>query len=334
MDSNYDVYGIGNALVDIEVKVDDDFLKNMNIEKGLMSLVDKKRQDSLLNSFNSFDKRTCGGSAANSMIGMAQLGGKCFYSCKVSNDEMGTFFYNDLIKTGVDTNLIPSSLPEGTTGRCLVLVTPDAERTMESYLGITESFSEDELNFDRLKKSKYLYIEGYLVTSDTGRHAAVMARKFAEDNKISVALTLSDPAMPKYFGDGLKEIIGDRGVDLLFCNEEEACLFTKQNDLDSAINDLSKYAKNIVITRGERGAIVSWEGNLIEVPAEKIVPVDTVGAGDIFAGSFLYGISKQYDPKTSCQLACRLASKLVTVHGARLDFSDVEKIKKEVLKVN
>ncbi|MEI8347236.1 MAG: adenosine kinase, partial [Pseudomonadota bacterium] len=178
MVKKYDIYGLGNAMVDMAYEVDGEFLKKVGVEKGLMTLVDTKRQDDLLSKVTHLNpKRTCGGSAANTTIAVAQLGGNSFYSCKIANDEVGDFYYEDLVETGVDTNA--KNREAGTTGKCLIFITPDADRTFNTYLGISQNFSKNELVEKSLVNSKYLYIEGYLVTSPNAREAAIYARELA-----------------------------------------------------------------------------------------------------------------------------------------------------------
>lgn len=184
----YDVYGIGNALVDKEFEVTDDFLAAEGIEKGLMTLIDEERHNHLLSSLKQsmgLKKRAGGGSAANSIVAISQFGGKTFYACKVANDEFGEFYMNDLHAAGVATRLDQvRCASEGKTGKCMVMVTPDAERTMNTYLGITSDFSAAELHYEELKQSNYLYVEGYLVTSDTSRAAVLEARKVAKQHGV------------------------------------------------------------------------------------------------------------------------------------------------------
>src|SRR5690606_13999259 len=227
----YDVTGIGNALVDIEFKVTEQFFAENGVEKGLMTLVDEPSQNALMNVIDTVhSKMQCGGSAGNTVIAISQFGGKAYYSCKVANDEMGHFYMNDMKEAGVTHNLNEKNLAEGITGKCLVMVTDDAERTMNTFLGITETYSIADVNEEAIKDSKYLYIEGYLITSENGKAAMKHAKKVAEENGVKVALTFSDPAMVKYFREPMTEVIG-ASVDLLFANEEEAMLFTEKDNL-------------------------------------------------------------------------------------------------------
>lgn len=318
MAKKYHVYGIGNALVDMEFEVTENFLTTHAIEKGGMTLVDEERQHRLLKELNADSpKRQCGGSAANTVIAVAQMGGKCFYSCKVARDAYGDFYASDLKESGVDSNL-GASRPEGITGKCLVLITPDAERSMNTFLGITSTFSESELNEEALKNSEYLYIEGYLVASPTGQLAAIKAREIAEKNGVKTAITFSDSAMVKFFGEGLKSMLGKNKVDLLFCNESEAYAWAQSEEILIAREELRKIAKTFVITRGENGAMIYDGDTYIEIESYSVQAVDTNGAGDMFAGAFLYAITQGHPYAAAGKLASLASSKVVSQYGPRL----------------
>jgi len=327
---SYDVYGVGNALLDMVYEVDCDFLIKHKIEKGLMTLVDENRHNELLQiTKNLKSNKSCGGSAANTMIAISQMGGSGFYSCKVANDEYGDIYLGDIKKNGLITNL-EDGRPTGQTGKCLVFVTPDADRTMNTYLGITETFSSEDLRLDHLKNSQYLYIEGYLVTSESGRKAAKAAKEVAEQNHIKTAITLSDPGIVKYFLKEFKDIIGS-GVDLIFCNEEEAISFSGATTVHDSSVVLKKYAKQFAITLGPQGVLVFDGKQKNIIPSCKVKALDTNGAGDLFAGAFLFGLSRGKDLVTSSKLACRASSHLVTKLGARLAKEEAVKIRKEIL---
>ncbi len=316
----YQVYGIGNALVDAEFEVSDEFLVEHNIEKGLMTLIDEDQQEKLVTNLNSnfgLKKRAGGGSAANTIVSISQLGGDTFYACKVANDETGDFYMTDLAAAGVETKL-DQVKEDGVTGKCIVMVTDDAERTMNTFLGITADFSESDLHLEELVKSEYIYIEGYLVTSDVSRNAAIQARKVAKENHVKTAFTFSDPAMVTYFKEGVTEIIGD-GVDVLFSNEEEALTFTGKENLDDAITELLKITEKLVITLGNKGARVVTSDNDIKIDAVQVKAIDTNGAGDMFAGAFMYGLTHEMSDQQAGNLASESAANIVTVFGARLD---------------
>jgi sugar/nucleoside kinase (ribokinase family) len=330
MTKQYDLYAIGNALVDMEYEVHDQFFQNHSIDKGLMTLVDEARQNDLLNALGSAPKKQqCGGSAANTIIANAQFGGKGFYSCKVAQDPIGDFYFHDLQEAGVDSNLQSQKREFGTTGKCLVLITPDAERTMNTFLGITSSIGTNEVDPEAIKNSKFMYMEGYLVASPTGKQAAVEARKIAEAAGVKTALTFSDVNMVKFFRDGLSEMLGS-GVDLLFCNESEATSYTGLDDIMATREVLKKIAKTFVITLGENGAMI-WDGlQFIDVEPYPIKAVDSNGAGDMYAGAFLYAISHGHTYASAGKLASLAASKVVSQFGPRLKWHEAQDIKNQI----
>lgn len=330
MSKKYHVYGLGNAVVDYEIEVDDQFFSDNEVEKGLMTLVDEAHQKSLLSIVhNNIKKRQSGGSAANSIISLAQFGGKAFYSCKVANDEDGQFYMQGLSAEGVDSNLNSSNLTQGTTGKCLVMVSPDAERTMNTFLGITSDFSIAELDAEAIAQSEYVFIEGYLVSSDSGRAAMKAAKKIAQENGVKVSLSFSDPAMVKYFRDEMIEVVGE-GVDLLFCNEEEAMLFTGTESLIEAREALKNVATNFVITMGKNGASIFDGDTFIDIESYEVKAVDTTGAGDMFCGAFLYGITHGHTLASSGKLASKAASVVVSSFGPRLEIKEIKHILEEV----
>ncbi len=328
--SKYHVYGVGNALVDMEFEVEDSFFEKNTIDKGVMTLVDEDRQHELMSHLDAFEgKKASGGSAANTIIATSYFGGKSFYSCKVANDELGDFYVADLQAAGVDSN-VGDGRKEGITGKCLVMVTPDAERTMNTFLGITETFSVDELHQSAIIDSEYLYMEGYLVTSSTGRHAAIEARKIAEENGIKTALTFSDPAMVQFFKDGLKEMIGDK-VDLLFCNDAEAMSWSDTDNLQAAIESLKQVARTFAITLGSRGALLFDGEKTIEISPHEVTAVDSNGAGDMFAGAFLYGITHGHSFYEAGNIASLAAARVVSQFGPRLTAEEHTEILRIVL---
>jgi len=321
----YHVYGVGNALVDMEFEVEDVFFGENNIEKGVMTLVDEERQHELIGHLDAFDgKKASGGSAANTIIAVSYFGGKAFYSCKVSSDDLGDFYVQDLQDAGVDSN-VGDGRKEGITGKCLVMVTPDAERTMNTFLGITETFSVDEIHQEALADSDYLYIEGYLVTSNTGRHAAIEARKLAEEAGVKTALTFSDPAMVQFFKEGLEEMIGEK-VDLLFCNEAEAKSWAGTDDLDQALESIKQIASSYAVTLGAKGALLYDGKQQIEISPHSVKAVDSNGAGDMFAGAFLYGITHGHSFFEAGNIASLASANVVSQFGPRLNAEEHEKI--------
>jgi len=315
---NYHIYGLGAALVDTEVEVSDQFLQQAGIQKGLMTLVDEARQHELMQLLQDHlvgSKRASGGSACNSIIAASYFGAKVFYSCKVADDDNGRFFHHDTRAAGVATRM--DTLPDGTTGKCLVMITPDAERTMNTFLGISASLSTADLDLDALKASKYLYLEGYLVTSETGRHAAIQAREQAQANGVKTALSLSDPGMVQYFRDGLQAMIGER-VNLLFCNRDEALHWAQSDNIEHAVEALKQVADTFAVTLGKDGSLVFDGRELIQVPATPVKAIDTNGAGDMFAGAFLYAITQGKSYADAARLANHAAAAVVSQFGPRL----------------
>lgn len=330
--AKYHIYGIGNALVDKEFEVTDEFFTQAGIEKGQMTLIEQDQQETLLAQLTEqfgLKTRAGGGSAANTIFAAQYLGAKTFYTCNVANDETGDFFLKDLSAAGIDTNL-GANREEGVTGKCLVMITPDAERTMNTYLGITADLNHNHINEAALKDSEYLYIEGYLVSSDSARHAAIECKQLAESAGVKTAMTFSDPAMVQFFKEGLSEMLGT-GVDLLFCNEEEALSFTDTDNLDSAIAALKNIAKTFAITCGSKGAKLFDGESIIDIAPHSVTAVDSNGAGDNFAGAFLYALTSGHNWEESGKLASKISAQVVSQFGPRLEAEQYPALKSEVL---
>lgn len=322
--TKYDVYALGNALLDIEFEVSPEVLQNLGIDKGVMTLLDQDSQDKIVSNLASYDqKRSCGGSAANTLIAISQFGGQAFYSCKVADDEPGKFYTQDLIDCGVATNLESQTAKSGVTGKCLVFVTPDADRTMNTFLGISAEFSDQELMPEVIENSTYTYIEGYLVSGESSKQAAIKSREIAQAAGNKVAFTLADFNMVKFFKAGLLEIIGS-GVDFLFANESEALLMADTEDFDAAVDYLKTIAKGFAVTRGAKGSVVFDGEKLITIEPYPVTAIDTVGAGDMYAGAFLYGITNGLSYGEAGKLASLASSKIVTTLGARMKTDEVK----------
>ena len=243
--------------------------------------------------------------------------------------KLASIFLDDLAASGVQTNLSRDSLAEGHTGKCIVLVTPDAERSMNTFLGITREISVAELDEAALKDSQYVYIEGYLVPEVNARAAAVKARQVAQAAGVKTSLTLSDANMVNFFKEPLLEIIGE-GLDMIFSNEEEAMLMFEADNIEQAVEAMKGVARQFAITRGAEGALVFDGEKLHEIPAEKVTPIDSNGAGDIYAGAFLHGLTTGM-PFTACaELAGKAATTLVQQMGARLSNEQMQAIGKRL----
>ncbi len=325
--SHYDLYAIGNALVDSEYEVSDAQLKSMGVDKRHMTLIDTPRRAQLLEHVKGIAPRqTGGGSAGNTVVALAQLGGKAFYSCKVAHDDLGDFYVKDLQARGVDTNLNHTRASDGQTGSCLVLVTPDAERSMCTFLGVSAELDDTALHPKDIEKSKIYYMEGYLAASPTGLAAALKGRQIAREAGVALALTLSDVSMIQFCKAGLDAMLGD-GVDFLFCNQEEAQVWCGSQDLNVVKESLKKLAKMVCLTRGPDGSEIITAQDSWHVPAEKVKAIDTNGAGDMFAGAFLYAITRGYSPAQAANLGNHAAAAVVSQHGNRLTLGQLSTIK-------
>ena len=325
----YDIFGVGAAIVDTEILVTDDFLAKHEIGKGLMTLVDEERQAYLINALNNHTahkKKACGGSACNSIVAASSFGSETFYAGKVASDKDGGFFVKDLNAAGVAFHRIKPK--QGTTGKCLVMVTPDAERTMNTFLGANLELTEDEVEKDELAASEWLYMEGYLVTDDERTEVAQKTMAFAKEQGIKTSLSLSDPFVVEVFAQNIAKVIGD-GVDLLFCNQDEALSYTQSPDLESAIEGLKAIAKTFVITQGEHGATAFDGQKVIRAKGVITEAVDTNGAGDMFAGAFLYAITSGHDYGWALSFANAAAARVVSRFGPRIDLLEYDRLKNE-----
>lgn len=326
----YNVYGIGNALVDLEFNVTEAFLQTHQVAKGMMTLVDYETQQRLIKAIDSAQvKKQSGGSAANTVMAINQFGGSSFYSCKVSDDGYGDHFLADMREAGIETNLDDAPREAGATGRCLVMITDDAERTMNTFLGITLDLSVNEVHEAAIKDSEYVYLEGYPVASDSAFEALKRTKKIAEENGVKTSLTLSDPSVVQAFKHRFRELIG-ASVDLLFCNEEEALAYTETTSITDAREALKKDARRFVITQGRNGAIIYDGDTFIDIEPYPVNALNTNGAGDMFAGAFLYGITNGLSYAGAGKLASLAASKVVAQYGPRLKWHEVQELKSQI----
>ncbi|MDC0172539.1 adenosine kinase [Gammaproteobacteria bacterium] len=325
----YNVYGIGAALVDTEVEVSDAFLADANIDKGVMTLVDEARQAELiaaLASENTRMLRKCGGSVCNSVVAASSLGAKAFFSGKVADDDDGQLYIDDLKEAGVDFHT--AGQEPGITGKCLVMVTDDAERTMNTFLGASEGLSAREIDKAALVNSEWFYVEGYLVTDEARTAATKATVELAKASGVKVAISLSDPFVVAVFGDALREVIGG-GVDLIFCNKDEAMAFTGTDSLEAAAEALKRYTKTFAITDGANGAITFDGHTMNQSRGVEAKAIDTNGAGDMFAGAFLYAITSGQSYAWAADLANDCAARVVAQFGPRLEVQQFYDIKNQ-----
>jgi len=336
----YDVMAIGNALVDHEYVLSDAALEETELTKGNMTLAGIEEQQQLLAYFQlaqiAPSKQAGGGSAANTMYAFASLGGKPFYACRVGDDDQGAFYLRDLHEAGVATS--DKSIHEGgVTGSCVVAVTEDGERTMQTYLGTSSDIVADNVDFDALTQADWLYLEGYLAMSEGIQPAMTQLRQQAGIHNAKIAVSFADPAVVKFAKDGLLNMLGNK-VAVIFCNSEEAKLFTDKKQVKAAARALLEHCQIAVVTDGEKGAVIAHKPDAeseivvydIATPVVANV-IDTNGAGDNYAGAFLYALSQQYTLPECGHLASEVAAQVIQQFGPRLMPQDYKEIAKRVL---
>lgn len=306
---------IGNAIIDMQFEVTDKEILDLNFEKGTMTLVNNEVQETVLLKMGKRSGNiSSGGSAANTVIAFSSFGGKGAYKTMIGDDENGAFYGEEFQDLGI---ILDAPIDENDhTGRCLVLITPDSERTMLTSLGATSNYKQEYLSEDLIKRSEWLYIEGYKLTEESGYEAVLEACQIAKKYNTKIALTFSDKFIIDLFKERLTKI-ADMS-DLIFCNEQEAIVFTGHKNRVDALMELEKTFKNIVLTLNKEGSIIVWEGKQYTIPAYETKAVDDTGAGDMYAGGFFYGLIYSNSIERAGHLASLSASKVVGQQGARL----------------
>lgn len=315
MQKRYDVYAIGNAIMDLQLRVKESTIAELGLEKGRMKLVSESEQKKLLDYARStVIYPSSGGSAANTVITIAQLGGQAAYGCLVGADDFGRSYASEMSDLGVTLHNAP--IHGYPTGTCVVLITPDSERTMNTHLGASSMFGPTQVSDEHVTAATWLYIEGYLFFSDSARAAIDIAVRLAKNAGTKIAVSVSDSPVVQFFGDALRKTL--ESADLVFANFDESCALTGEKDEDKVFAKLQNIAPNVALTLGKRGARIAYEGQQYTIEASPVTAVDTTGAGDVFAGAFLNGICQDIGARRSGNLACFLAGKVVSQLGARL----------------
>ena len=311
-----DVTGVCNGIVDIFADIPEDELVSLAYEKGTMRLVEAADQTQLLERVGAKSPiMRSGGSVANSLITIAQLGGKSAVCCHLGDDEYGRFYRNECVSLGMKVPVALSK--EHATGTCVVLLTPDAERTMRTALGASLALAPQHIDPAVIADSHWLFLEGYVFSnSDQGRGAIKEAIRVARESNTKIAVTCSEAWVVNAFGEHLNAALEQ--THLIFANEEEASALSGSKDVVESGRKLKDRFPHVVITAGPRGAFLWWEGEELHVPAFPCEPRDLTGAGDTFAGSFLYGITKGLKPTDAAHRACFLARHVIAQVGARL----------------
>ncbi|HEY0292470.1 MAG TPA: adenosine kinase [Hansschlegelia sp.] len=316
-EAKYDVIGIGNAIVDVIAKTDEAFLAREGLAKGSMTLIDEARAESLYGMMGPAIEAS-GGSAANTLAGLGSFGGKAAFVGKVRADALGEIFRHDITTIGVDFATRASS--DGvSTARCFVLVTPDGERTMSTYLGACQGLGEGDIDPEVIKSAKVVYLEGYLWDPPAAKAAFRKAAKAAHEAGRKVALSLSDSFCVDRFRPEFLALMRDGDVDILFANDSELKSLYETSDIEAAISAVASDAKLAAVTLGAEGCVVIQGPERIRVPAAPVDGdiVDKTGAGDLFAAGFLYGYTQGFDLKRSAELGSLAAAEVISHVGAR-----------------
>jgi sugar/nucleoside kinase (ribokinase family) len=314
LEKSIDVLGIGNAIIDVIADAEDAFLSKHNLNKGSMTLVDEETSSTIYSSMQN-KMQMSGGSAANTIFGLSQLGCKSAFIGKRSDDELGNIFYSDLTKSKIIFTTNPLKTGES-SARCLIMVTSDAERTMATFLGSSSKLTLDDINEDLVASSKIVYLEGYLFDPPEAQEAFIEAAEFAKKHKTKVSFTLSDAFCVERHRKKMRTFV-QNNVDILFCNEGEVKALYETESIDEAINILENEVEIGVITKGENGAVIIEKNLAHEIEAFVTNVVDTTGAGDFFAAGFLAGISKNYDLVKSGLLGAACSSEIISHYGGR-----------------
>lgn len=323
-DKKYDVFGVGNAIVDILAQVQDQSITDLALDKGGMSLMDAETQSGVLQHLERHSLQLAsGGSAANTMVAVAQSGGNGVYFGKVANDTHGHFYRKDMQEAGISFPVIPAEETGLPTGTSVILTTPDAERTMCTHLGVSTTLHKSEIDIDLLSQCKVSYIEGYLWDAEDPRAACVESFEQSKRLGIKSAFTFSDGFLIDRFADDFRKIISDY-ADIVFCNLDEAHHFFETEDLDECISKMGQACKLAFITCSKDGCHVIQDGVSKHVHGFPVKAIDTVGAGDAFAGGVLYGLTHGMSSEDSARWGNYFASRVVEHLGPRLESSMAE----------
>ena len=316
--TRYNVFGVGNALVDIVVRIDDDFLKENKIRKGVMTLIEAETQENLIKSLKvQYPEKRSGGSAANTMIGIANAGGTGYYVGKVGNDNNGLFYKVDMEESGIIFHHTPG---HGMTGTCLVLTTADGERTMLTSLGISSELTRSDIKPETISESEIIYVEGYLWDRENTKEACIFTMEEGKKLGKKVSFTFSDPFCVNRSRDDFRRIT-KQYVDIAFCNHEEAMALTQTDSPEDAIQGMAEYCDLVFMTWGHHGCMISNQGVEKHIPGFPVKPIDSNGAGDAFAAGTLYGLTHGLSIENSAKWGNYMASLVIQNIGPRLPFS-------------
>jgi sugar/nucleoside kinase (ribokinase family) len=312
----YDVIAIGNAIVDVMAPCTDELIERLGMQRGGMTLIDADQAGTLYEAMGPA-KEISGGSAANTLAGLAALGAKCAFIGQVAGDQLGEVFAHDIRAVGIDFDT-PAREGEPPTARCLIFVTPDGQRTMNTFLGASQFLPASALDDSLIAKGRVLYLEGYLWDPEEPREAMRRAIEAARGAGRQIAFTLSDAFVISRYADDFRALIADGLIDILFANETELAALTGMDDFEAGLAQLSPEVPVLVVTRGEQGAVAVAKGERAAVEAEPVERVvDTTGAGDLFAAGFLFGHVRDRSLEECLWLGAVCAAEVISHYGAR-----------------
>ncbi len=330
-----DVYALGNALVDIRIKVPNSLFAELGLEKGGRYLTGHARQEEILRKLlgsESMDsarktgrlRTAAGGSAANTMYGFSQLGGRAGFCGKVANDELGALYSEHMKQSSV---VFRESIAQGRTGTCVVLISEDAQRTMLTCLGVSGRIDYEDIDEELLRHCRYIYLEGYLCDSECAARTMLRAVSVARKNNVKIALTASDENCVSRHRDLLVPLI-QNDADLLFANAREARALSGADNIDEALRELSGWCETVAVTNGEHGSMISFNGQITKITPYTVSLVDTTGAGDAYAAGLLYGIVSGRTISQSAMIASFFSAKVVAQLGPRYNGDIKPELKK------
>ena len=324
-----DLIGLGNAIVDIIVNVEDKFLEINNLKKGSMNLINSNESEVLLKNCRII-KKISGGSSANTVVCLAEFGNNVQFIGRVKNDKFGNFFSTDIKKSNTIFDTLP--IKNGpSSAHSIIFITPDAQRTMCTYLGASVEFEPKDIKYNLIKKSKYLYLEGYLWDGDSAKNAFLEAAKIAKESDTKIILSLSDSFCVDRHRESFLDLI-ENYIDIIFCNESEVLSLFKVNDLPSCKESISSLCELVIITLGNKGSLVINKGESEEIkplPLGKII--DTTGAGDLYAGGFIHGLINNYSLKKCGKIGSICAGHIITQLGSRSNTNLQNLLKKHLV---
>jgi len=323
------IYGIGNPLIDIIITAKDSDLDYLELDKGVMHLVDEKRQKDIFAYFRELKfVFNPGGSAPNTLLACSALGIPSLITGKIGNDKFGDTYIKQAQKFGVISALVQG---EGPTGSSIIIVTPDGERTMNTHLGMCRSFSKEDLDIEKLSQSKFLYFTGYMWDTESQKTAIKTAIKTAKQNNIRIIFDVADPFVVKRNRKEFLEII-KKDIDIVFANQSELAILYETNDFNASANSLGQIVKIAGIKLGKKGSIIVENGKQTIIPPRAIIAKDTTGAGDMFAAGFITSLSKGSNPTQAGKHGSILAEEIIQLTGAQFDLKKIEKFSSSLFK--